>query len=64
MLSTDMSQKTHTPTPLAAASTREALDRAQALVATPPQTPASAVWTHEASQVGDLSVLALALLAA
>ena len=57
----DMNDKTHIPT-RADAATRRAVDRATTLVASRPQGEPTPAWTHEASHVGDLSVLALALL--
>jgi hypothetical protein len=62
MLSTDMNEKTHIPTRPADAATRRAVDHATALVASRPQGEPTPSWAHEASHVGDLSVLALALL--
>ena len=58
----DMNEKTHIPTRPADAATRRAVDRATTLVASRPQGEPTPSWAHEASHVGDLSVLALALL--
>ena len=62
MFKHDMNEKTHIPTRPADAATRRAVDRATKLVASRPQGEATPSWAHEASHVGDLSVLALALL--
>jgi hypothetical protein len=57
-----MTTKSHTSTLPADGAARQAVDRATALAAVRPGAPASPAWAHEASHVGDLSVLALALL--
>ena len=62
MVDTEMTHHPHIPSQSADAVTRQAVERAKTLVATNPRGQASVAWAYEASHVGDLSVLALALL--
>ena len=56
-----MTPNPQNPNHSAAAHSRQAVDRAKALVASAPRGEHSLRWSSEAAHVGDLAVLALAL---